>query len=79
MVGYELKELTDSRAVYLYYPENDRSDCGTVSMNRADGSCEVLEQAENDDFKWYSRHLFSELRDFNSSGHYKPEGCIAWY
>ena len=79
MVGYELLKLTDEEALYSYYPENDHSNAGIVSFDRASNRGEVLERAQNDNHSSYSGHMFSQLREFNASGEFRETGYVAWY
>lgn len=79
MVGYELLRLTEKEALYSYYPENDHSNAGIVSLDRESNRGEVLERAKNDSHSFYSIHMFNQLREFNESGEFRETGYVAWY
>lgn len=78
MTWFELIELTAGRAVYAYYPDGDKSDRGSMSFNRHDGTWLVLERAEADRHSSYSNHLGHRLEEFNRSGDFQESGYVAW-
>lgn len=79
MVGFKLKSLSDSEAVYSYYPENDMDAEGVVSYDRSTGARNVVSAAPGDEYSSYSSHLFNRLDEFNESGKFEESGYVAWY
>ena len=79
MVGFRLKSISDSEAVYCYYPENDMDAEGVVSYDRLTGAREVVSVAPGDEYMSYSSHLFNRLDEFNESGTFEESGYVAWY
>lgn len=79
MVGFRLKSVSDSEAVYCYYPENDMDAEGVVSYNRSTGARNVVSVAPGDEYLSYSSHLFNRLDEFNESGVFEDGGYVAWY
>ena len=78
MLKFELESVSDSVARYRYYPEGDRSSAGVVEIDRSTGIISVPSESERDYAETYACHLFSRLREFNTTGNFESSGMIAW-
>lgn len=79
MVGYELISLDANKAIYNYYPENDFSNKGVISLDRRKNTVSVTSCAVDDEYGFYSDHMTSMLRESNNKSDFRESGYIAWY
>ena len=79
MVGYELTGLDDKKVTYNYYPENDLNNRGVISFDRKNNKPFVASRAVDDEYGFYSIHMFNMLRKSNETGNFEKTGYVAWY
>lgn len=78
MTWFELVALTESEAVYDYYPESRSAGPGRVVFNRSSGSPDKVTIVPSDKFSIYMFHLLRQIEKFNESGDFMQSGYVAW-
>lgn len=78
MTWFELIRLTESEAVYDYFPESRSAEPGRVVFNRATCFPDKVIVAPSDRFSSYMFHLIRKLEEFNDSGDFMRSGYVAW-
>ncbi len=78
MTWFELVQLTNSQAVYDYFPESPSAKPGRVVFNRSSRLPDSVELAPDDKFSDYLFHLLRKLEEFSDSGRFMHSGYVAW-
>lgn len=78
MAWYELVKLTDSQAVYDYFPESLSAAPGRIVFNRLRCLPDEVMRAPGDKFSDYLNHVLRALQRFNDSGDFIQSGYVAW-
>lgn len=63
MVYFEIMKKEESKVIYWYYPENDRSSHGIIFLNLSTGDVFVSEIASTDIVRQVSMEEINSLRD----------------
>ena len=64
MVSFELKEVTDSVAIYWYYLENDKeTGYGILTLDKKNGYVSITKMAQNDFSRVISVEELNSLRN----------------
>lgn len=77
MLEYILIENTNDSVTYAYYPEKAGKK-GLLTVNKNDSSVKSFTLAENDKYRTYLGHLYSNVKMFISTNDYQKNGIIAW-
>ena len=90
MVNYYLKENTDEKVIYEYYPEDDKSkQAGIITIDKINEKIQLTRVAEQDSesyapefnerwWRYYDHAQRQIVRDYNN-GEIKDYGMVAWY
>ena len=78
MVRIELLSLTETEAIYKYFPEHETENYGIVSVNRQSGK-RIIRQAASGYGSEYAFHACHEIDRYIAANNFKPKGMAAWY
>lgn len=78
MLRLKLVEITSSKVVYNYYPENYVS-YGTIVIDITNGEVLSVTIAKDDTFEIYMNHAISKVEEFVKNNDYPEEQTVAWY
>lgn len=78
MLRLKLVEITSSKVVYNYYPENSSS-YGTVVIDISHGEVVSVNIAKDDTYEIYMHHAVSKVEEFVKENDYPEEYTVAWY
>lgn len=79
MVRLELRELTDEKVVYAYFPENKLDHPGLVGLNRRTGKPLYIQDADCDPIKIYASQAFMRIQDYEKADDFKEIGAVCFY
>ena len=78
MLRLKLIEETDTRAVYGYFPEEEKEN-GSLSIDKRTGEIQVVEVAKSDTFNRYLHHAVSRVEQYYKNNNYLEIDTVAWY
>lgn len=78
MVRIELLELTEEKATYRYFPENETSRHGVVSVDRKTFA-RSIDRLLDGYGSAYAFHACREIDRYIRSNNFKRTGLVAWY
>ena len=78
MERIELLSLTETEAVYKYFPEHETEIHGIVSVNRQSGKRTIRQLADGYGSE-YAFHAFNEIERYIAVDNFRPTGMVAWY
>lgn len=78
MLRLKLVENTNSKVVYNYFPENEKT-YGVVSLDKSNGEVLNVNIAKNDVHNRYMHHAVSKVIKFIEDSVFPEEEIVAWY
>ena len=78
MLEFILIEETGKQLIYRYFPEG-KEKSGIVTYDKVKSEFEIVQLAENDEFKSYAYHMINRIRKNVERGIVETEGLVAWY
>ena len=79
MVRLELKEMSDDKVVYTYYPENLLDHPGVVGMDRRTEKPLFIQDAVGDPVKMYANQAYLRIRDYARANDFRKLGAVCFY
>lgn len=80
MLKFWLESSNDNEYEFVYIPEGNYKDTGTVIWDRTKNEAKVGRKADGDEYTVYARHLMKDLREeYAARGALPKSGIVAWY
>lgn len=80
MLKFWLESSKSNEYEFVYIPEGNYKDTGTVIWDRTKNEARVGRKADGDEYTVYARHLMKNLREeYAARGTLPKSGIVAWY